>query len=423
VPIRDILADYDAELRGTDRRVDIDGMVGRLKELGVNTYFWLVWHAGTDWDDLQLFLPKAAEAGIQVWVYLVPPSESAPHTKLYSEPFRLDYLRWGEEIAKLSLRYPNLTAWVIDDFMENSSLYTPAYVREMQARAKEINPRLAFLPLMYYGQITRAFVEDYREVIDGVVVAYPQDRDEIELARMILNGEPAPFGEMNYPAGTPSRPGDFVEASQTATVLPAERYVIRFRERDSFRGKTAGYHFKQLLVDGAVVWEEDVAGGERKWSEVVVDVTPHLKGKPSVTIAFRLMDKKGVSQFGVSWWMRNLEAEGLQLAAGLEELQKWRVSKQGKFDTAFGREPEERHERFHIPFIVMTAASPGEFRHRHGDPPSPERIAEWLRMSLQAWRDGKCDGVVTYCLDKRQESEVFPLAERLFIEMKKPDAK
>jgi hypothetical protein len=99
------------------------------------------------------------------------------------------------------------------------------------------------------------------------------------------------------------------------------------------------------------------------------------------------------------------------------------VSKQGKFDTAFGREPEERHERFHIPFIVMTAASPGEFRHRHGDPPSPERIAEWLRMSLQAWRDGKCDGVVTYCLDKRQESEVFPLAERLFIEMKKPDAK
>src|SRR3974390_2700495 len=67
------VADYDAELRRPDGRVDIEAMTTRLKELGITTYYWLIAHAATDWDDLKLFLPKAAQARIQVWVYLVPP--------------------------------------------------------------------------------------------------------------------------------------------------------------------------------------------------------------------------------------------------------------------------------------------------------------------------------------------------------------
>ena len=71
-------ADYDSEPRRADGHVDGDALLARLKELHVTTYYWLVWHAATDWDDLKLFLPKAAQANLQVWVYLVPPSESAP---------------------------------------------------------------------------------------------------------------------------------------------------------------------------------------------------------------------------------------------------------------------------------------------------------------------------------------------------------
>ena len=62
----------------------------------------------------------------------------------------------------------------------------------------------------------------------------------------------------------------------------------------------------------------------------------------------------------------------------------------------------------------MTAGSVEEFRLRHDDPASPQRMADWLRMCLQARRDGKCDGVVTYCLDKGAHSEFFPLAAKLF---------
>jgi hypothetical protein len=64
----------------------------------------------------------------------------------------------------------------------------------------------------------------------------------------------------------------------------------------------------------------------------------------------------------------------------------------------------------------MTAGVEYEFRLRHGEPVTTERIAAQLRLSLQAWRDGKCDGVVTYCLDKQPQSLTFSAAQKLFRE-------
>jgi hypothetical protein len=409
-------ADYDAEPRRPDGHVDGDLLLARLTELHVTTYYWLVCHAATDWEDLKAFLPKAAEANLQVWVYLVPPTESAPQQgTTYMEPFRLDYGRWAEEIARLSLLHTNLTAWVIDDFYANHALFTPAVVRDLQTRAKRISPRLAFLPLMYFGEIRRPAVEAYREVIDGVVVAYPQGREEIEQAHAILNDEAAVLpAEMSFPANTPSQPGDFVQASQSAKVMPGEAHRLSFRERDDFTGPTAGYHFKQLVVNGTVAWEEDVAGGNNAWKEVAVDVPAAAQRSTNLTIAFRLLDKKGVGNFNVRWQVKDLEAQGLALAAGLDRPHLWQVSQQGAFEAGFGDRLKRAQHRFHVPFIVMTAGQDVEFRLRHGDPASPERMAEWLGFCLQEWRDGKCDGVVTYCLDKQPHSKVFDLARDLF---------
>ena len=409
-------ADYDSEPRGPDGHVDSDALLARLKELHVTTYYWLVWHAATDWDDLKLFLPKAAQANLQVWVYLVPPTESAPqYGTAYPEPFRLNYARWAEEIAHLSVQHTNLTAWVIDDFYANHEFFTPAAVRELQKRAKGINPRLVFLPLMYFGEIRRPFVDDYREVIDGVVVAYPQGRDDIEQAHAILSDEVAVLpGELSFPWSTTSQPGDFVQASQSAKRLPGKAQRLRFRERDDFTGDTSGYHFKQLLVNGIVAWEEDVAGGTNAWREIVVDAPAAAQGSSNLTVVFRLLDKKGVSNFGVRWQVKDLQVEGLVLTANLDSPQLWRVSQRGAFEAGFGDRIKPPARRFHVPFIVMTAGHAGEFRMRHGDPATPERMAEWLRFCLQAWREGKCDGVVTYCLDKQPRSRTFELARDLF---------
>jgi hypothetical protein len=409
-------ADYDAEPRLANGHVDCDTLLAQLKELHVTTYYWLVWHAATDWDDLKVFLPEAAKANLNVWVYLVPPTESAPqYGTAYSELFRLDYGRWAEEIARLSIQHTNLTSWVIDDFYANHEVFTPAAVRDLQRRAKAINPNLAFLPLMYYSEIQRAFVADYHEVIDGVVVAYPQDRDEINLAWAILNDEAVALPcELSFPWSTPSQAGDFVQASQSATVVPGGPQRVRFRERDDFTAGTSGYHFKQLLVNDTVVWEADVAGGTNTWAEVMVEVTSAAHGKTNLSIAFRVLDKQGVSNFGVRWQVKDLQAEGLKFAAGLDQPQKWQVTQHGAFECGFGDRIKPAGRQFHVPFIVMTAGDASEFKLRHGDPASPERIAEWLRFCLQAWREGKCDGVVTYCLEKQPNSRTFDLARDLF---------
>lgn len=409
------LADYDAELRQADQRVDIPGLAGRLKELGATAYYWLIWHAPTDWDDLKLFLPAAAQANIEVWAYLVPPSEGPAGGYPASEPFKLDYPRWAEELARLSQLHTNLVGWVIDDFYANRKLFTPAYVRQLQTTAKAINPNFIFRPLMYFPEITSQFVKEYQPVIDGVVVAYPQDQEEIANARAILNGQSDESpGQFSCPWSTSTQAGDFVEASIGAEIVSTNHIRISFNELDDFTGPTAGYHFKQLLVDDFVLWEEDVAGGAKGWQKVEVEPTPALRGKTKASISFRLFDRKGVSNFGLRWRLKDLQADGLKLEGTLAEPAKWHVKTKGPFTAGFGRISQPASSLKPLPFMVMTAGSTDEFKLRHGAPATPERIAEWIKMCLQAFEQNQCDGVVIYCLDKGPLSQTFPLARDLF---------
>lgn len=172
LPIFDTRATYCSAPRKKDGRVDVDRLVEQLVDVGANTYSFCIHAEATDWDDLRLLLPKARKHGIRVWASVVPPSESPPRTKSYAEPFRLDYQRWGEEFAKLSLREKNLVAWSIDDFTHNLKFYTPEYVKQMQERAHAINPRLAFVPCCYYPSITPAFVTNYCPLLDGILFPY-----------------------------------------------------------------------------------------------------------------------------------------------------------------------------------------------------------------------------------------------------------
>ena len=401
-----IVGDYDAELRRPDGHVDCSALVQRLKDLGVNTYFWLIWHADTDWDDLREMLPLAKEAGINVWVYLVPPSEPPP-----SKPFGLDFVRWGQEIAKLSLKHSNLVGWVIDDFYANSGKLTPQYIEKMQRAAKAINPRLVFYPLMYFREIHYVFTDAYAPVVDGVVVAYPADRADIERASKVLRDQlPVPAScRMTYPWDCPSKPGEAASISATAKPLPGrDKYTISFKHRDSFTGPTAGYHFMQLLIDDHVVWDADVAGGKLQWRTQRVDVTKAVAGKDQVTVTLRCYDKKGVSNFGVFVEWADLQLEGFQPSrVDLEAARHWRVSSSGHWQVEF--HPKRAGTgRFRLPFLVMPAGSPGEFKQRHaGSQGSPEEIARQVAMVLDCVADGLCDGMVIYCLPKKPGSRWF----------------
>jgi hypothetical protein len=179
--IRGCAGTYSGAPRGKDGHVDAQRLLAELKDLHADTYNWLIWSADTDWDDLQAFVPLARKAGVRVWVTLVPPSESPPKAKRYSEPFRLDYERWAAEIAKLSAAHPNLVAWSIDDFTHNLAFFTPEKMRAITAATRAINPKLAFLPCSYFPRVTAKFAADYAGTIDGVLFPYRHESNKANL--------------------------------------------------------------------------------------------------------------------------------------------------------------------------------------------------------------------------------------------------
>ena len=150
--------------------IDTPRMIARLKELHANNVNYLIWNSPSDFDDLRNeFLPAAQDAGINVWVYLVPPGETY---KKASYPFKTDYVQWAKTLAELSLRYPVLQAWVMDDFTFAAKTFTPAYVADMQDAAHAINPKLRFFAVLLPVAVTEQWVKDFGPVVDGVVAPY-----------------------------------------------------------------------------------------------------------------------------------------------------------------------------------------------------------------------------------------------------------
>lgn len=393
--VTNVLGDYDNEIREATPRadgihhVDTPATIEALQRAHVNTYAYLVWHQKTDWDDLvNEFLPAAQRAQINVWVYLVPPSECC------SMPYGSDYVAWAKAIARLSLQYPNLTAWVIDDFVGNSTTFTPAYMGDMQQAAHAINPTLPLFTIVYPGQYTSEFTNTYAPYIDGAIFPYigaPGTNDindisalkpELDAAvaamksrgkRLYLMPYAAPFSgsprpptaatmttmistglsymhqglldgivlyamakqfvsetcqpveirhylTLSAPWNTPTPGGDYVDASQQVQVNPdATSYALTFSQQDSFPivPSDTGYYDKELLVDGTLVWHQDVAADPAQaWSTETVDLTSALRGKSSATITFRLTNPKGVENFGMIYDIAGVSGTGLTVSNG-----------------------------------------------------------------------------------------------------------
>ena len=155
------------------RHLDTPAMIAKLKSLHANTYLYGVWDTPVDWDDLcQEFAPAAARAGIDIWIYLVPPTETS-ETGRASRPYMTDYLAWAKACAELSIAEPAVTAWGIDDFEFNQDLFTVDYVGQMRSIGREINPDLGFYLCTYFHAATNAeFMDKYAPHLDAVLFPF-----------------------------------------------------------------------------------------------------------------------------------------------------------------------------------------------------------------------------------------------------------
>lgn len=402
-PVAPPIGDYDAEPRRADGHVDSERLVRQLQLMHANTYFWLIWHAETDWEDLHEFLPLAKAAGISVWVYLVPHTESTPPYP-FSEPFKQDYVRWAQEIARLSLEHGNLPGYVIDDFVANirPGRFTAEYIKEMVDAGKAINPKLKFYPLLYYPEIDNRLMAVLGPLVDGAVAAYPLGRSQIERALTFLNDEyTVPPGlTVEFPRGTTSKPGDHGFIAQDAEVTDASQARVYFRYQDDYEGPTTGYHVMQMRLDDRVVWAEDAGGHDQ--GEVTVDLSQALGGKQRVRLSFGVYDERGVAEYGLVASFSGLRIEGLSLAQpDFSENPAWQRDVQGAFMLEFVT-GDQGQRRWKLPLIIMPCGSRGEYVGRYSDEPTPTNIASRVRMSLGFVERGEAEGVVLYCLDKNE---------------------
>ncbi|HZW38235.1 MAG TPA: hypothetical protein VFF33_02955, partial [Ignavibacteriaceae bacterium] len=100
------------------------------------------------WEELKNYLPEAKMSGVTIKVVILPPFQSTNICTegSYSEPFQNNYIRWAQEIAKLSLRYSNIVQYEIYQLRENLNLgyLRRAYIDSMIVAGKTLNPKLQF---------------------------------------------------------------------------------------------------------------------------------------------------------------------------------------------------------------------------------------------------------------------------------------
>lgn len=114
---------------------------------------------------------------------------------------------------------------------------------------------------------------------------------------------------VEFPWGTKSATGARGTLLRRVTLpeSPTGRYYLVFSCSDDYTHAGTpphawpGYLLKQALIDGQVVWEDDVEGDEPMQAQAVcvVDVTAHLQGKKEATVAFQGLERRGVSNMGV----------------------------------------------------------------------------------------------------------------------------
>jgi hypothetical protein len=396
------------------RHIDTPATIAALKAMHANTYTFGVWEGDKDWDDLRNeFAPAAQRAGIDIMVYLVPPSECFDNPEKYlqgkcSRPYELDFVAWAKQIATLSKQYGNITSWAIDDFLSgpvNRALFTKPYLADVRAAQDSINPDLRFYVTLYFGEIVPANLDLISDSLDGVILPYlgtnadtndvksvPARVDSalsqlqpyhLQLIFLAYTGrylasvlEPhedtvgaildrvrpyladgrvrgiiayaAPIDTRQQPSytdrartgsgrlslsinsGTGTAAGDYVQAAQRIQVDPnAATKELTFYTEDPFGGwALSGYEYKQVLVDGQVVWESDVtADPGTTWLRTDVDLTDALAGKTAATVALRFVHKNGVGDFPADIGFDDVSGRGVHIDNGTFERDGgWQIS-------------------------------------------------------------------------------------------------
>lgn len=187
---------WNVPIERSDHTLDVDATIRLLKANHFTCYVQPIEeHSPMAYQDFLNLLPAAQAAGIDLWPVLIP------HTEGFSLPYREDFVRWMQELAKLSLKYPVLRGVNIDDIDAggNDRMFTRNYMCEIYRAGRAINPKLLFLPTVY--DLDRDAVERYAGCVDGVWLWWTNLEQNNGLRAFIRDGRAMARGRFPVYAG------------------------------------------------------------------------------------------------------------------------------------------------------------------------------------------------------------------------------
>ena len=415
-----LFGNYNSQPR-INGHIDSGRLLKGLKDLGANTYMWLI-NGGHDWEDLKAFLPKANEEGITLWAYLRPPTETPPADPEapYSEPYKNDYIAWAKAIAKLSILYPNLIGYVIDDFwyntpgFERGTLFSTSYIKQMVSAGKSINPKLKFYPLLYFRQIDLSFIDSLSAFIDGVVAAYPgQIKDQLTTNDSLAIVNALSFTNDQYqvilaslPKSKYSPKGDYGFAYNTIKITDPSNAVINLSHYSdravNFGHFPFGYHKIQIRIDDKVIWNYDVIDSN---GTSIINLSKYLTGKNTCKLSIGLYNNLGVSNYYVNTKLQIVSMSGIEYTS-----HGWKTNIFDEYKVIVRSGNNKRH----LPLIVMPPANVSQYLKRYRDVATPDNIAKRINTITNFLNKGQIEGIVTYVLDMDVKSNIFKEVRRIF---------
>lgn len=390
--------------------IDGPATIAALLAAHVNTYAYLIFPnrspkadvTTTQWGQLEGFATLAGDAGIDVYVYLVPPTEASERS--YA-PFHWDYIAWFAAIGEVAARQPAIRGVMIDDFGGNVFIrptlgfhFTPNYVATMLAAARRSAPWLTFLPVLYHHDLfgVSAILPAFRPYLDGVVFPYfgysdgrtvPGNTVDASLAltqgaqvgHLLKCSEGDSCTQIKFP-GVASSAGHPDAASLTHRLTPRPnqpRTLMLSVQDDSGSSKAATA--VEVRVGSALVKRISPRG--LGWNHIAVDLTDATTGHDTVEVSIT------ITRIGSP--VGSVIVDSLRQVGFVEDAE-WDPA---QFESGGGVEVDSVTS---LRYIYMTYAIP--LSAERGVGASPAYVAEVMSAIEQLRARGQVDGSLVFNL-------------------------
>jgi hypothetical protein len=127
--------------------------------------------------------------------------------------------------------------------------------------------------------------------------------------------------------------GDYASATTQVSLLPSSNVCLMDAWHYDNRGvpSPTGHHYKQILVNGTLVWQQDVATDAPEWRQTpLINLTPFIPATHQASLTLRLFERAGVSNFNTRVRFDDIHLTGCQAAnTSFEQTSGWSLSRVG----------------------------------------------------------------------------------------------